>query len=183
MPPPSCALQTSKANDVALLLLEALKHLWGSIVQRDDPPDLHDDFFARGGTSLAAAIFAARVTDQLRERGLLASGRSLSVVTVMHLRTAHKIAHYLVTTGGEYKDPVSTASAVESRLPFRLTPIQESYVIGRYEEKPSSPSQVSTASTGHLKSCFIFAFPPPCVAAAPLDHTSDVLTELQRILL
>ena len=91
----------SKVNAVVVQLLEALKLVWEDVVQRDDPPDLHDDFVARGGNSLAAAIFAARVTKQLQERSLLASGRSLSAVSVMSLRTPHRLAQHILATGGD----------------------------------------------------------------------------------
>ena len=99
--PLSSVDHTSKVEAVVVQLLEALKHVWADVVQRDDPPNLHDDFVARGGNSLAAAIFAARVTKQLHKLALLASGRSLSAVSVMSLRTPHRLAQHILATGGD----------------------------------------------------------------------------------
>ena len=108
--PLSSVDHTSKVEAVVVQLLEALKHVWADVVQRDDPPNLHDDFVARGGNSLAAAIFAARVTKQLHKLALLASGRSLSAVSVMSLRTPHRLAQHILATGGDaaYENHSST---------------------------------------------------------------------------
>ena len=147
--PLSSVDHTSKVNAVALQLLEALKHVWADVVQRDDPPNLYDDFVARGGNSLAAAMFAARVTKQLQEVGLLASGSSLSAVSVMSLRTPHRLAQHILATGGDatYENHSNTYGilrsenstfALGSNTPEALTIFQQQLVAPRFQLIPKS---------------------------------------------
>ena len=101
-----------------------------------------------------AGLDSTTAVDISHELGL-ASGLQLSEERVMEHQTPRSIAAFVIEqllADGEANRAAPPIEAIAEltplaeapHQPFPLTPIQESYVCGRYEESPSCPCQVRT---------------------------------------